>query len=80
LQALTFLAADEDRLGRFMALSGLDGATLRARAGEPELLAAVLDHLLGDESLLFLFCESANLSPDVPRRVRRALPGGGLED
>ena len=80
LQALAFLAADSGRLERFLALSGLDGATLRARAGEPELLAAVLDHVLGDESLLFVFCETGNLPPDAPRQARRALPGGGLQD
>ena len=80
MQALAFLAADDDRLGRFLALSGLDEATLRARAGEPELLAAVLDHVLSDESLLFVFCETADLAPDAPRQARRALPGGNLQD
>ena len=71
LQALAFLAADGGRLERFLALSGLDGATLKARADEPELLAAVLDHVLGDESLLFVFCEAARICP--PRhRARHA--------
>ncbi len=80
LQALAFLAADSGRLERFLALSGLNGATLKARADEPELLAAVLDHVLGDESLLYVFCEGANLPPEAPRQARRALPGGRVED
>ena len=79
LQALAFLASETDRLERFMELSGIDSATLKARAGEPELLAAVLDHLLGDESLLFLFCEAQGLPAETPRAARRALPGGRFE-
>lgn len=79
LQALTFLAADDERLNRFMALSGIDGEGLKERADEPELLAAVLDHVLGDESLLYLFCEDANLPPETPRQARRCLPGGNVE-
>ena len=79
LQALAFLASEPDRLERFMELSGIDPATLRANAGDPELLAAVLDHVLGDESLLFVFCEAHGLSIEAPRAARRALPGGGFE-
>ncbi len=79
LQALAFIASEADRLDRFMQLSGIDPATLKARAGEPELLAAVLDHVLGDESLLFLFCEAQGLATEAPRAARRALPGGGFE-
>ena len=49
-------------------------------AGEPELLAGVLDHVLGDESLLFLFCEAAGLDPAAPRAARRGLPGAAVAD
>ena len=80
LQALAFLAAEPARLQPFMSLSGIDPATLRKRASEPELLAAVMDHLLGDESLLFLFCETENLAPQVIAAARRGLPGGMLQD
>ncbi len=80
LQALTFLAADTSRLERFLALTGTDPASLAGRAREPDFLAAVLDHVLGDESLLFLFCEAENMPVDAPRIARRALPGGGLQD
>jgi len=79
LQALAFLASDDDWLGRFMALSGINGEGLKARAGEPELLAAVLDHVLGDESLLFLFCEDANLPPETPQQARHSLAGGDVD-
>ena len=80
LQALGFLAGEPVRLERFLALTGIDVETLRRRAGEPELLAGVLDHVLGDESLLFLFCEAAGLDPAAPRAARRGLPGAAVAD
>src|SRR5437773_1706072 len=52
LHALAFLAEDPERLGRFLALTGIGPADLKARAGEPEFLGGVLDHLLSDERLL----------------------------
>jgi hypothetical protein len=76
LQALGFLAAEEARLTRFLALTGVGPADLRRRAGEPQLLAAVLDHLLADETLLFLFADSAGLDPAEVAAARRRLPGG----
>ena len=76
LAALGFLAGEPDRLMRFLSLTGLALEDLRERAGEPRLLAAVLDHLLGDESLLFLFAESEALHPAEVAAARRRLPGG----
>lgn len=78
LQALAYLAQDADRLGAFMASGGLDPASLRTRASDPLLLAAVLDFLLADEPLLVAFCADQGLSPDLPMRARAALPGGNL--
>ncbi len=72
LQALGWLAQDADRLGAFMATGGLDLADLRAQAGDPMLLAAVLDFLLADETLLLAFCAEAEVPPD--RRCRRGRP------
>lgn len=76
LAALGFLAAEPERLVRFLALTGLTLEDLRGRAGEPSLLAAVLDHLLGDESLLFLFAESEALHPAEVAAARHKLAGG----
>ena len=42
LQGLAFLAEEPQRLQRFVTITGLDPAELRARADTPELLAAVL--------------------------------------
>jgi Protein of unknown function (DUF3572) len=63
LKALAFLAGAQEDLQRFMAVSGADAATLRARADEPEFLAAVLDYLLANETLLVDFCTAESLEP-----------------
>ncbi len=70
LSGLAFLAEDGPRLGRFMALTGIDPDQLREVAGAPETLLAVLDHLLGDESLLLVFTASKGIAPEqvVPAR------------
>jgi hypothetical protein len=64
-QGLAFLAADPARLGRFLSLTGLSHGQVRARAGTPELLAAVLEHLEGDESLLLVFAAGASVAPET---------------
>jgi hypothetical protein len=66
LQALAFLAAEPERIERFLRISGLEAATLRLRAGEPETLAAALDYLLADDSLAKQFCcEAGATSRDL---------------
>jgi hypothetical protein len=63
LKALAFLANDVDRLGRFLALSGVSPGDLRQAAANPQFLAGVLNHLLQDESLLLTFTAAADLDP-----------------
>jgi hypothetical protein len=63
LAGLTFLAEDGARLGRFLALTGMGPDDLRASAGSAGTLCAVLDYLLGDESLLLVFAASKGVSP-----------------
>jgi len=79
LLALAYLAADEDRLQRFLGLSGLDLGALRERAADPALLGGVLDHLLGDETLLLAFTAEQDLKPEWIQRLRRDLPGAPVE-
>jgi Protein of unknown function (DUF3572) len=63
LMALTFLAEDAERLVRFLSLTGTTPATLRAGAGQPHMLAAVLGHLLEDEPLLLVFTSMKGVDP-----------------
>ena len=65
LSALAFLAEDVERLQRFLALTGLGPAELRSEARTPRILAAVLDHLLKDESLLLVFAASHGVAPEL---------------
>jgi hypothetical protein len=73
LKALAFLADDEARLARFLALTGLTPLDLRASAGSRATLQAVLEHLSGDESLLFVFAASASLEPGVIGQALEAI-------
>ena len=45
-------------------LPGCEPSDVRARAGTPELLSAVLEHLAGDESLLLVFAASRRVAPE----------------
>lgn len=73
LSGLAFLAEDGPRLGRFLALTGMGPDELRAAADAPETLLAVLDHLLGDESLLLVFAASKGITPETVAPSREAL-------
>ena len=79
LRALAHIAGDEVLLPRFIALSGLDGASLRAGAGDPAVLGGVLDFVLGDERLVVSLAESFEVAPDAFARARRKLPGAVIE-
>ena len=72
-QALQFLASDEDRLARFVGLTGIDGAAIRDHITESVFLAGVLDYLLADESLLLEWVETSGLAPEDPGLARMAL-------
>lgn len=81
IQGLAFLAGDPERLARFLALTGLGPQNLRQAANEPGFLAAVLDYLASDESLLQVFAAHANLAPEIVAQARVTLgDGGGLRE
>jgi hypothetical protein len=75
LEALRFMASEERRLAAFLAESGLDVATLRARAADPTLLAAILDTLERDESALLVFTSAADVRVDEVTEAKRVLEG-----
>lgn len=75
LQAVSFLAGDEDRLDRFLLLSGMDGNDLRERIADAAFLGGVLDHILAHEPDLIEFAEAVDLPPEQVARARAALPG-----
>jgi len=73
IAALTFLAGDAERLGRFLALTGIAPASLRAAAREPGFLLGVLDHVAADEDLLLAFANESGIDPQDVLRARDAL-------
>lgn len=73
VSALLFLAGDSERLVRFLTVTGVGPAQLRAESREPHMLAAVLDYLLQDESLLLVFCASDGVPPSDIAPAQRAL-------
>ena len=75
LKALTWLAQSPEDLDQFVALTGVTLSDLRTRAGDPEILAAVLDFLLTDDARLTGFCDFEATDPRTLQAARRALPG-----
>ena len=78
LQALAFLAADDEALGGFVHFTGIGVGDLRSAASNPEILAGVLDYVLQDEAMLLAFCKAADIHPDEPIHARAYLPGGDV--
>jgi Protein of unknown function (DUF3572) len=76
LQGLTFLAGDSARLTRFLTLTGIDPAELKGWDENPGIQAAVLDHLLADESLLLVFAAEAGVAPEEIAPAQAVLTGG----
>jgi hypothetical protein len=79
LQVLGFLAAEPERLSRFMELSGLGLDVIRASAADPAFLGGLLDHLLADQSLLLIFAEEHGQKPERIGQLRRKLPGAHID-
>ena len=76
LQALGWLAGNEELLPVFLGASGASEADLRAGAADPAFLGAVLDFVLLDDAWIVNFCDSAGLAYTQPGAARLALPGG----
>ncbi len=73
IEALAFLAAQPEALGRFLTLAGIDAAMLRRAAAEPGFLAGVIDYFLGNEPLLLDYARNAGIAPERVGAARRAL-------
>ncbi|NUB46308.1 DUF3572 domain-containing protein [Fertoebacter nigrum] len=76
LQALAWLASNDDLLPVFLGASGATAADVAAQAGQPEFLASVLDFLLMEDAWVIGFCDAAGLAYTVPMQARAGLPGG----
>ncbi len=73
LAALGWTLSDGDRAARLLALTGLTPADLRARLGEPSLLAATLGFLEAHEPDLVACAEELSVTPAELVASRTAL-------
>jgi hypothetical protein len=73
IQAFGFLAEEPERLGAFLATTGIEPTAIRAAAKQPDFLAGVLEHMLGDEILLIAFADRAGIDPSSVAQARQVL-------
>jgi hypothetical protein len=73
IQALVFIAQEPERLGSFIAATGIAPERIRAAARSPDFLAGVLEHMLGDENLLVAFADGAGIDPAEIARAHGVL-------
>lgn len=62
IQALSYIASNDELLGRFMETTGLTLGELRGAANEPGFLSAVLAFIRQDEPECLSFSSNAGLS------------------
>jgi hypothetical protein len=73
VQALTFIAGDPERLGAFLAETGIGPQSLHAAASDPQFLASVLDFVLRDDATVKAFASQSELHPTNIAAAREAL-------
>ncbi|BAS00749.1 DUF3572 domain-containing protein [Blastochloris viridis] len=73
--ALGVVASDPERLGLFLALSGIGPETLRESAAQPGFLLAVLDFVLSDDDLVRVVAKAADIAPTAVASARDQLAG-----
>jgi len=79
IQALTYIAGDPERLGQFLATTGVGPAEIRTASAEPGFLRGVLEYLVSDEALLTGFAAEAGFRPEDPVKALVALGGSHWE-
>ncbi|MES2816522.1 MAG: DUF3572 domain-containing protein [Pseudomonadota bacterium] len=78
IQALGWIAAEDEIFPVFLTATGAGIAELRSRAADPEFLAAVLDFLLQHDRWVVAFCDAEGHPYTAPQAARAALPGGAV--
>jgi hypothetical protein len=82
VQALSFIAGEPERLGVFLAETGIGPETLRSAAADPHFLASVLDFILRDDATVKAFAAASELDPATIAAAREVLdegpPGRGM--
>ena len=79
LQALVWTLGEQDRAERLLAVTGLDPDDLRARAGEPAVLSAVLGFLENYEPDLIACAAALDVKPEALVRARSVIDPSEFE-
>ena len=75
LQALGWLAGNDDLGSIFLGATGGSADDMRSRALDPDFQASVLEFLTMDDTWVIAFCDTVGLAYDQPLMARYALPG-----
>jgi hypothetical protein len=73
IQALSFIAGEPERLGLFLAESGIGPETLRSSAKDPHFLGQVLDFVMRDDATVKAFAAVSKLHPTNIAAAHQAL-------
>lgn len=76
LQALGWLASNDELMPVFLGSSGASVGDLRERASDPVFLASVLEFLMMDDAWIVAACDALRVPYETPQAARAALPGG----
>lgn len=79
VQALSFIATDPERLGLFLAETGLGPQNLRQAATDSRFLAGVLDFVMRDDSMVQAFAASAGFTATAIASAHDLLGGARWE-
>ena len=76
LQALAWLAGNEDLLPVFLGSTGASEVDVRNGATDPEFLGGLLEFLMMDDAWVISFCDSISIPYERWIEARQSLPGG----
>ena len=76
IRSLGWLAGQEGLFHRFLGDSGLAADELQARAGDPVVLASVLDFVLTEDAMVLDLADFLSCPPLAVAAARAHLPGG----
>ena len=77
LQALEWVAGNDELFPVFLGASGASIEDVRNRAGDSEFQLAVLDFLLMDDDWVLAFSQAMSIDPQSVWTARQSMPGGG---
>lgn len=78
IDALLWLADNQESLEVFLNASGANADDLRIRANDPEFLSFVLDFFMTSDELITKLSEDLRISPEQLNLARSTLSGGNL--